>query len=397
MQVLYLFCESNLIRIPFFDYDERLFRLLVGYGGIWDKTKCQFIFRQDLNIEDFCRSFKYILCVLVKENSYEPLKIIGFWERPWENKIVKNTTMLKVSVPEYSSGDTGQFFCDSKDSFPEILLSDWQTKLETELRSRKYSPLTQRSYIYYNRLLCRTVNKSPKDIHQEDVTNFLADIEKSKKYSASSMNIIISAIKFFYKYVYKNEKISTHHRPRHDKRLPMVLSKMEIQKMLTMEKNIKHRLLLTLAYSSGLRVSEVVSLKKEQIDISRGVIYVRLGKGRKDRCTLLSEKAALLFSEFCTTFNIQTWLFPGQSETHHITIRSAQKIFAKAVKRAEICKELSIHSLRHTFATHLLENGTDIRYIQSLLGHTSIRTTERYTHITRTSFLSIKSPFDTML
>ena len=151
-----------------------------------------------------------------------------------------------------------------------------------------------------------------------------------------------------------------------------------------------------LIYSSGLRVSEVVALKKEHIDLSRKVIYVRLGKGRKDRCTVLSEKAAHHISEYYTLYDVQTWLFPGQPSTSPLTIRSAQKIYSKAVRCADIQKEVSIHSLRHTFATHLLENGTDIRYIQALLGHSSLRTTERYTHIAQGSILNIQSPLDTI-
>jgi len=167
-------------------------------------------------------------------------------------------------------------------------------------------------------------------------------------------------------------------------------------KILNAEKNLKHRFLLTLVYSSGLRVSEVVALKKEHIDLSRKVIYIKRGKGRKDRCTLLSEKAARLFAEYCKITEIKNWLFPGQPATSPLSIRSAQKIFEKATHQADIHKEVSIHSLRHTFATHLLENGTDIRYIQNLLGHSSLRTTERYTHIAKGSILNIISPLDAM-
>jgi len=155
--------------------------------------------------------------------------------------------------------------------------------------------------------------------------------------------------------------------------------------------------LLTLVYSSGLRVSEVVNLKKDHIDLSRGIVYVILVKGRKDRCTILSQKAACLISKYLSSNNIRTWLFPGQPSTKPISIRSAQKIIDKAVRHAAIRKEISIHSLRHTFATHLLENGTDIRYIQALLGHSSLRTTERYTHIAHGSVLNILSPLDTIL
>jgi site-specific recombinase XerD len=262
--------------------------------------------------------------------------------------------------------------------------------------SLKYSRHTRSLYLYFNRLLCNTIRKSPEEIQQEDITEFLAIIEKNKDYSAASMNLAISAIKFFYKRVLKNDIVKEQRRPRHDKRLPMVLSKEEIQKILALEKNPKHRLLLMLVYSSGLRVSEVVQLKKEHIDISRKVIYIKRGKGRKDRCTLLSEKAFRLFAEYCKTSDIQNWLFPGQPATSPLSIRSAQKIFEKAAFQANIHKEVSIHSLRHTFATHLLENGTDIRYIQDLLGHSSLRTTERYTHIAKGNILNIRSPLDTM-
>jgi site-specific recombinase XerD len=151
-----------------------------------------------------------------------------------------------------------------------------------------------------------------------------------------------------------------------------------------------------LAYSSGLRVSEVVALKREHIDLSRKVIYVRLGKGRKDRNTILSEKAAHFIEEYFNFFQIEKWLFPGQPPSHPLSIRSAQYIFDKALRHAEINKKISIHNLRHTFATHLLESGTDIRYIQSLLGHANLRTTERYTHVARRSILNIRSPLDTI-
>ena len=162
------------------------------------------------------------------------------------------------------------------------------------------------------------------------------------------------------------------------------------------ESIIKHRLLLTLAYSSGLRVSEVVGLKKEHIDLSRGVVYVNLGKGRKDRFTILSQKAIFLIKQYFSCYDIQTWLFPGQRPLKPLSIRSAQKIFEKAVHQADIRKEVSIHSLRYTFATHLIESGTDIRYIQALLGHSSLRTTERYTHIAKGSILNIQSPLDSI-
>jgi len=389
MEVVYLFYESGTVRIPFFDYDQRLFRMLVSVGGgVWNNTRKEFVFRRNEDMMRFSKIASYIPYVQVWENAVNPIRIFGLRERLWQE--IQDTRPVKKSVEDTV------FAMPVASPLPDKFPKHWQDQLEAELRSRKYSPKTIRSYIYYNSFLCRTLQKTPEEIHPDDITQFLAIIEKDRDYSASSLNLAISAIKFFYTNVMKNENVSEPRRPRHDKRLPMVLSKEEIQKIFAMEKNPKHRLLLMLVYSSGLRVSEVVALKREHIDLSRKVIYIKRGKGRKDRCTLLSEKAACFLNEYYAFYGIQTWLFPGQPATRPLTIRSAQHIFDNAVRRAEISKKLSIHSLRHTFATHLLESGTDIRYIQSLLGHANLRTTERYTHIARRNVLSIQSPLDTI-
>ena len=372
MDVVYFFSGSQSVRVPFFDYDPAVFRLLVSAGGgVWDKSRKEFVFNRDLQAEYFGFMASSIPYVWVEEGSPHPPGVFGF---------IGSACQVQVSEP----------------LLPEKFQEHWKMKLEDELRSKKYSPRTHRAYLFYNRLLCRILQKTPEEIQPEDITGFLANLEKDRDYSSSSINLAISAIRFFYGKIMKKDIISKDRRPHQDKHLPMVLSRTEVDKILKMEKNVKHRLLLMLAYSSGLRVSEVVSLRREHIDNSRGVIYIKLGKGRKDRCTVLSTKAASLLTEYCRFFDIQTWLFPGRPAKRPLSIRSAQKIFNKAVRQAEICKEVSIHSLRHSFATHLLENGTDIRYIQALLGHSSIRTTERYTHITHGSILSIRSPLDTM-
>ena len=405
MEVVYLFFESVAVRIPFYDYDRRLFTLLSARGdGVWDNVRHEFIFKRNENSENLSRIFPgaSIPCVQVEEDTPGLFRIFGFFERSWEKPVTlppvkRDENRVRLSD---NSGISVEFSGPLKSNFtmlgplppPEIFPEHWRIKLEAELRARKYSPRTLSTYLYYNRLFCRTLQKIPEKIQPEDITKFLAFMEKEREYSASSINLAISAIKFFYGNILKNESISEQQRPRNDKRLPMVLSKTEISAILSMEKNPKHRLLLMLVYSSGLRVSEVVALKREHIDLARKVIYIRLGKGRKDRCTLLSEKAARFITEYCAFYGIKTWLFPGQPATRPLTIRSAQQIFDKAVRRAEIPKKISIHCLRHTFATHLLESGTDIRYIQTLLGHANLRTTERYTHVARRSVLRIQSP-----
>ena len=380
MDVVYLFSESDTVRIPMFGYDENLFHLLSASGGKWDRTERQFVFNMATSANQLMKALLDRPSVWVEEKAQVPIKVFNFCDFPGE-----------APLPEVT--DINELIDSPSPS--ERFSKYWQNKLDAELRSRKYSYRTLRAYMYYNHLLCRTMGKFPEEMKEEDITHFLSILEKDKEYSASSMNLAISAIKFFYKKILKNDIVEEQHRPRNDKRLPVVLSKAEVNKILNTENNPKHRLLLTLVYSSGLRVSEVVVLKREHIDISRGVICIKLGKGRKDRFTILSEKAASLLNEYYSIFAIKTWIFPGQNPSKHLSIRSAQSIFEKALHKAGIQKDISIHSFRHTFATHLLENGTDIRYIQALLGHSSIRTTERYTHIAKSSILNIKSPLDT--
>ncbi|MDR0494281.1 MAG: tyrosine-type recombinase/integrase [Treponema sp.] len=269
-------------------------------------------------------------------------------------------------------------------------------ELENELRSGKYSRRTILSYIYYNRLLCQNLQKPPEKIQPDDIRQFLATVEKNRDYSASSLNLAISSIKFFYKRVMKNDILKEHRRPRQDKRLPIVLSKAEIRKMIMAEQNLKHRLLLMMVYASGLRVSEVVCLKRQDIDTDRKIIMIKSAKGRKDRYSILSDTVIGSLKDYFSSNQISAWVFPGYSPEKHLSIRSAQYIFEHSLDKAGITKSASIHSLRHTFATHLLESGTDIRYIQELLGHSSIRTTERYTHVARRSTLKIQSPLDTV-
>jgi site-specific recombinase XerD len=279
---------------------------------------------------------------------------------------------------------------------PEKFPESWQTKLRAEMRARKYSPHTVDAYLMYNRDLCRILQKVPEDITADDIKSYLSRQNRVLKLSASTMNLALSAFKFFYKEVMKHDIGEEQHRPRQDKKLPVVLSKSEVKKVFTATENPKHRLLLMMVYSSGLRVSEVVRLKRSNIDPARKTVMIIAGKGRKDRCTLLSNQVIELLKEYYFLFDIKEWIFPGRSPNHHLTIRSAQAIFEKNLQKAQIDKPASIHTLRHAFATHLLESGTDIRYIQELLGHTSLRTTERYTHVARRQVLKIQRPLDNL-
>ena len=186
-------------------------------------------------------------------------------------------------------------------------------------------------------------------------------------------------------------------RPRKDKKLPVVVSKEEVAKIISSVDNIKHKALLMLVYSTGLRVGEIVRLRSEDIDGKRMLIHVKGAKGRKDRYTLLSESALKTLREYWRQYKPKMWLSPGSDKERHITIRTAQRVFDMACNRAGIKKEVTIHSLRHSFATHLLENGIDLRYVQELLGHKSSKTTEIYTHVSNKDFMKIRNPLDQIL
>jgi site-specific recombinase XerD len=435
MDRVYLFYDAGKIRIPLFAYDQSLRQRLCDSGaGVWDASRRQYIIdlpdsnkdSRNFNVDQFIRwIFSDIPYVEIGKRPENPVLITGFFGRPWlslETGLFLSDGQSPGFVPynallfsgnavhggnclppagESPSTDSGAVqimddgLCLRKSvTLPDQFSDIWRKNLEAELHSRKYSPKTIRSYVHYNRALCRALQKKPEDIVPEDIKGYLVHLDKERDLSASSMNLAISAFKFFYNNVMKNDITREQHRPRHDKRLPSILAKSEIKLLLDSEKNPKHRLLLMLVYSSGLRVSEVVALKRAHIDLKRKTILIHSGKGRKDRYTLLSDRAAAFINDYCSLYGIDDWLFPGQPVTHHLSVRSAQSIFDKALKNAGISKSASIHSLRHTFATHLLENGTDIKYIQELLGHASLRTTERYTHVARRNLLKIRSPLD---
>jgi integrase/recombinase XerD len=237
-----------------------------------------------------------------------------------------------------------------------------------------------------------------KELDKEDVEKYILFLLSNHSISHTYVNQALSAIKFLYKFVLLKGKILYNlPRPKREKKLPNILSQGEVLAILGTLKNYKYKAILFLVYSAGLRVGEVVRLKVEDIDSKRMLIHVRQGKGRKDRFTILSEVALKMLKQYANEEKLDYWLFIGDNNETHLTERSVEKIFKNACKKAQIKKNVSVHSLRHSFATHLLEEGTDLRYIQELLGHKSSKTTEIYTHVTKTSISKIKSPLDKIM
>ncbi|MGQ8871109.1 tyrosine-type recombinase/integrase [Paenibacillus sp. TSA_86.1] len=263
------------------------------------------------------------------------------------------------------------------------------------LKLRGYSRKTIKAY--YNQIE-RFVASFPQidtEIHTSHVQTYCLSLLE-RGISHSSVNQTISAIRFYSKHVLHNPTAIQFIRPKKQMKLPNVMSETEVTQLLKAVTNLKHKTILYLTYSAGLRVGEVVRLCYSDLDIERQTIIVRQGKGQKDRRTLLSHLAWEIVQRYITEYKTDRWLFPGQSSDRHLTERSVQKVFEEARQRAGIVKKCSIHALRHSFATHLLENGTDLRYIQELLGHTSAQTTQRYTHVSTKNIQRIQSPLDRM-
>jgi len=233
-----------------------------------------------------------------------------------------------------------------------------------------------------------------KSIDEKMIIAFMQYLVIERKVSTSYQNQSINSIKFYYERVLGGQrKIYLVERPRKEKTLPEVLSEEEFVSVIQKIDNIKHKAIVLLIYSAGLRLSEVVNLRIKDIDSKRMKVFVQQAKGRKDRYTLLSKKVLPILRDYFKEYKPKEWLFEG-AKGHRYSVSSVQTIVKAAYKKAGIKKKVSTHTLRHCFGTHLLENGTDLRYIQSLMGHESSKTTEIYTHITTKGFDQIQNPLD---
>jgi site-specific recombinase XerD len=254
---------------------------------------------------------------------------------------------------------------------------------------RTYTSVLHTFFTYYH-------TYPPKTITEEQIRQYLLYIVEKRNITAAYQRQVVNAIKFYYEKVL-GKKLNPMHvqRPRSSKKLPVVLSEDEVKLLLSQVVNLKHKCILYTIYSAGLRRSEVLHLKLADIDSERNCIIIKNAKGNKDRNTLLSSKLLLLLRKYYKKYKPKEYLFEGVNGGKY-SVTSIRKIFGRALASSGIKKDAHLHTLRHSFATHLLERGTDLRYIQSLLGHSSSKTTEIYTHITSKGFDTISSPLDGM-
>jgi integrase/recombinase XerD len=261
-------------------------------------------------------------------------------------------------------------------------------QLESELRLRGNSEQTVKTYLFFNQKFLEFIKKKPGEIAEADVKAYLSNLI-SKNFSPATVALAKAALVFFYNEVLgKQIKIKTTKIPR---KVPVVLTKDEIKKMFEITKNKKHRLMLELFYSTGMRLSECVNLKKTDLEFREKIGWVRSGKGAKDRMIILSDKIIKELEEYLSGSK-GDFVFPGRKGK--LSKRNVQKVVSKAAKLAGIAKRVTPHTLRHSFATHLLESGVDVRKIQVLLGHANLNTTEQYTHVSNVELRKIKNPLD---
>ena len=269
------------------------------------------------------------------------------------------------------------------------------SQLDAWMQSQRYSPQTIKTYMDSLRVLARWF--SPVPLHQinaEDLIQFNIEYILAKGYSATYQNQMINALKLYLKrFGHPQMLLDQIHRPRRAFRLPHVLSKQEVKRILESLINRKHRAMLSLIYACGLRRSEVLNLRPSDIQSDRGLLFVGNAKGAKDRVVPLSPKLLIQLREYYRDYRPKVFLFEGQGGGKY-SPKSLQLVLRHALEKAGIRKPATLHWLRHSYATHLLESGTDIRYIQELLGHSSSRTTELYTHVSNRQLQQIRSPFD---
>jgi integrase/recombinase XerD len=270
------------------------------------------------------------------------------------------------------------------------------THFNNYLNYRRYSPNTIKTYTDALAVFFQFhSHKTPEQLDITDIIYFNTSYILRKNLSASYQNQVINAIKLFYSNRFnRNMNLDNIQRPRREKHLPNVLSKQEIKAILEAPTNLKHRAMLSLIYACGLRRSELLNLTLKNVLSDRNLLFIRQSKGKKDRVVPISNKIIEMLRTYYKAYKPKTWLFEGQIPNTKYSEMSLAKVLKQALKKAGNQKPVSLHWLRHSYATHLLESGTDLRYIQELLGHSSSRTTEIYTHVSTKKLQQIRSPFD---
>jgi integrase/recombinase XerD len=281
---------------------------------------------------------------------------------------------------------------------PPTMVQQEMIRFREHLEAKRMSPNTVKSYVDALKIfLTFFKDRAPADITDADAQRFFHEYAHGGDISISYQRLIVNAVKHYYEKL-ENRKLNLDRLvlPRKPRQLPNVLSKEEVQQLLRALENIKHKAMLCLIYSCGLRRSELLNLRFEHVDSKRGILIIKQAKGRKDRIAPLPAFMVEMLRDYYKEYRPQQWLFEGQRKGERYSEKSLQQVFKQALTKSNVKKPATLHWLRHSYATHLLEGGTDLRYIQELLGHRSSKTTEIYTHVSTKKLTEIKSPIEGM-
>lgn len=363
--------QKEIVKVHF-PYDLQLMVKLKKQKGVrWSQNlKSWYFFKEDFRLNTFYNYFKSIAFI-----DYSALK------QKTKAKAVKGYHKAKKNI--------------------SVTLSDKYKKLLNtylnKIRLKNYSPHTLKMYKNCFSLFliyCTTLKKEVATVGKKEIEDFMLRWKQKKNPSASYQNQMINAIKFYYEQVLENNReVYNFTRAKKPKQLPKVISEEQVFSMLKSISNLKHKLIVSLLYSSGLRMNELLSLRIKDIDFQENTILIRKGKGNKDRISVLADSMMPLIEQYKAENKPNYWLIEnGQRKKYSAS--SVNAVIKRAGKRVGVLQEISAHTLRHSFATHLLEQGTDLRYIQKLLGHNNVKTTERYTYVSKKHLQNIKSPLD---
>ncbi len=274
-------------------------------------------------------------------------------------------------------------------------MTEMRRRMEAELQLQGCSPKTQKAYIGWVRRFAAHFHRPPEQMGSTEVRSFLVDLLAVQKLSRPTLVQAFCALKFFYVHVlHRGYEVADLRFPRRPRKLPMVLSEAEVRKLLDAASNLKEQAMLMTLYSAGLRLGELLRLTVKDIDSEKMQIRVRQGKGAKDRNVLLSSTLVEVLRRYFPVYRPKTWLFYGQTPQQPMPERAVQRMVHRLSDRAGLREGVTVHTLRHSFATHLLERGTEVAYIQELLGHKSIKTTLLYTRVSPRALRKVVSPLD---
>lgn len=354
----------------YFDYDRELIAIAKSLNASWTKThKCWY---------------------LPEEESTKHKIMNAFRGTAW----VDAKALYGGREPVIKKEDEPQKPKRKRPSFADVSLPDGYLEM---LKHVNYSPNTIDTYCsLFRRFVAYFSPTHPKDISDSEIVSYIGKVSEENDFSNSTRGQMVNAIKFYYERILKlDKKTFDLPRQRREKKLPEILSEQEIERLINSIQNLKHRTIICLIYSSGIRRGEVVSVRIGDLDVDNKRIYIRGGKGRKDRVSILSDTFIGLLEKYFEIYKPSYWLFEGVGRKKY-SDGSVGKIVKRAGKKAGINRDVTPHVLRHSFATHLMDRGVDTRIIQKLLGHSSLNTTAIYTHISTNSFANLTSPLDNL-